>query len=279
MLVLHYTGMENSTAALKRLCRTGTDVSAHYVVLENGRIVQCVPETRRAWHAGHAFWAGETDINSCSIGIEIANPGHDYGYPDFPAPSDRGSDALCRSIFTRHRIPGRPRACPFRHLAGAQAAIRARSFPGAFCTDSGIGLWVKPAPIAPSGPLYRAWRHERGGGRGASAVGRATAMASAARAISTAPPMMRWRPSSVTSARSESRRRARRLDGRDRSRPCSRRRADAIALEYDAGIAQVLVAVDQVDLTHRDLPAVSLARPNDGRTSPTESAPRRGEIR
>ena len=84
MIVLHYTGMPDVEGALARLCTSGTDVSAHYVVLEDGRVVQCVQEAKRAWHAGIASWAGEEDINSCSIGIEIVNRGHDWGYPDFP---------------------------------------------------------------------------------------------------------------------------------------------------------------------------------------------------
>jgi N-acetylmuramoyl-L-alanine amidase len=153
MLVLHYTGMEDSTAAIRRLCRSGTDVSAHYVVLEDGRVVQCVAEARRAWHAGQAFWAGETDINSCSIGIEIANPGHDHGYPDFPSRQIAAVTALCRSILTRHRIP------PGRVLAHSDVSpTRKRDpgekFPWRVLHRSGIGLWVKPAPVTPNGPLY-----------------------------------------------------------------------------------------------------------------------------
>ena len=84
MILLQYTGMADAADALDRLCAPGSDVSAHYLVLEDGRVIQMVQESRRAWHAGTSFWASETDINSCSIGIEIANPGHDYGYPDFP---------------------------------------------------------------------------------------------------------------------------------------------------------------------------------------------------
>lgn len=75
MILLHYTGMPDAAEALERLCARGSEVSAHYFVFEDGRIVQLVQESRRAWHAGASFWAGETDINSCSIGIEIANPG------------------------------------------------------------------------------------------------------------------------------------------------------------------------------------------------------------
>ena len=82
MIVLHYTGMQDAESALELLRARGSNVSAHYFVFEDGRIVQMVPESRRAWHAGKSEWAGETDINSCSIGIEIANPGHDYGYPE-----------------------------------------------------------------------------------------------------------------------------------------------------------------------------------------------------
>src|SRR5580704_3112887 len=84
MILLHYTGMADTKAALELLRASDSQVSAHYFVFEDGRIIQMVQESRRAWHAGAASWAGETDINSCSIGIEIANPGHDHGYPDFP---------------------------------------------------------------------------------------------------------------------------------------------------------------------------------------------------
>src|SRR5689334_15714717 len=84
MLILHYTGMQDSEAALCRLCEKSSEVSAHYLVFEDGRIVQMVPENKRAWHAGVSSWEGESDINSRSIGIEICNPGHDFGYPGFP---------------------------------------------------------------------------------------------------------------------------------------------------------------------------------------------------
>ena len=85
MILLHYTGMQTGASALERLTTAASKVSAHYVVFEDGRIVQCVPEEKRAWHAGEASWAGETDVNSRSIGIEIVNPGHEFGYSDFRA--------------------------------------------------------------------------------------------------------------------------------------------------------------------------------------------------
>ena len=124
MIVLHYTGMQDADAALSLLTSRGSEVSAHYFVFEDGRIVQLVEESRRAWHAGAAFWAGETDINSCSIGIEIVNPGHAYGYPEFPARQIAAVTALCRSIFTRHTIRADTRAGAFGCRAVAQAGSR-----------------------------------------------------------------------------------------------------------------------------------------------------------
>jgi N-acetylmuramoyl-L-alanine amidase len=152
MLILHYTGMEDARIAISHLCIPVSEVSAHYVVLEDGHIVQCVPEAYRAWHAGQSSWQGETDINSRSIGIEIVNPGHDHGYPDFPRRQIAAVATLCRSIFTRHRIP------PDRVLAHSDVApTRKRDpgekFPWRSLYQSGIGIWVEPAPIVP-GPLH-----------------------------------------------------------------------------------------------------------------------------
>ena len=151
MIVLHYTGMPDAGAALERLCTPASQVSAHYFVFEDGRMVQMVPEKRRAWHAGLASWAGETDINSCSIGIEIANPGHEFGYPDFPKRQIAAVTALCRGILTRHAI------APERVLAHSDIApVRKKDpgerFPWQTLHESGVGHWVKAAPIA-DGPL------------------------------------------------------------------------------------------------------------------------------
>jgi len=152
MILLHYTGMADANAALALLTGSGSEVSAHYFVFEDGRIIQMVEEGRRAWHAGAAFWAGETDINSCSIGIEIANPGHDFGYPDFPMRQVAAVTALCRSIFTRHTIP------PMRVLAHSDVAPARKQdpgekFPWQTLHDSGVGHWVKPAPLTEEGSL------------------------------------------------------------------------------------------------------------------------------
>jgi len=152
MIVLHYTGMRDAGAALERLCAAGSEVSAHYFVFEDGRIIQLVPERRRAWHAGAAFWAGEDDVNSCSIGIEIANPGHEFGYPDFPKRQIAAVTTLCRSILTRNTIP------PVRVLGHSDVAPTRKQdpgekFPWRTLYDSGVGHWVKPAPFTEEGPL------------------------------------------------------------------------------------------------------------------------------
>jgi len=152
ILMLHYTGMMSADAALKRLCAPDSEVSCHYFITEEGRIIQCVPESRRAWHAGEGSWAGETDINSASIGIEIVNPGHDYGYPDFPRRQIAAVAALCRAILRRRNIK------PERVLAHSDTAPSRKQdpgekFPWRTLHQSGVGHWVKPAPIKP-GPSF-----------------------------------------------------------------------------------------------------------------------------
>ena len=105
-----------------------------------------VPESRRAWHAGSAFWAGESDINSCSIGIEIQNPGHEHGYPDFPPAQMQAIADLCRDIAQRCKIP------PERVLAHSDVAPGRKIDPGekfdwAFLGKHGVGRWIEPAPL------------------------------------------------------------------------------------------------------------------------------------
>jgi len=146
MLLLHYTGMDSAEAALDWLTREESGVSCHYLVDAEGRIAQMVPESERAWHAGQSLWQGETDINSCSIGIEIHNPGHDFDYPDFPDAEMRAVEALCRDILSRHAIP------PHRVLAHSDVAPGRKRDPGEKfdwqrLARAGIGLWVPPAPI------------------------------------------------------------------------------------------------------------------------------------
>lgn len=147
MVLLHYTGMPTGEAALERLTTAASRVSAHYVVFENGRIVQCVPEALRAWHAGVSFWAGETDINSRSIGIEIVNPGHEFGYRDFPLRQIAAVISLCKSIITRRGPISADRILAHSDVAPARKQDPGEKFPWELLNESNIGHWVRAAPL------------------------------------------------------------------------------------------------------------------------------------
>jgi N-acetylmuramoyl-L-alanine amidase len=153
MIVLHYTGISDNQAAVRLLCNPSSEVSAHYLVMQDGYIIQMVAEARRAWHAGMSTWAGDADVNSCSIGIEIANPGHDHGYPPFPKRQIAAVITLCRSIFTRHSIP-RDRVLAHSDVAPARKQDPGEKFPWKLLADSGVGLWVKPVPVVQGGPIF-----------------------------------------------------------------------------------------------------------------------------
>jgi N-acetylmuramoyl-L-alanine amidase len=155
MILLHYTGMPSGEAALKRLCSPDSKVSAHYVVFEDGRIVQCVPEERRAWHAGVSSWAGESDINSCSIGVEIVNPGHEFGYREFPLRQVAAVISLCKSIVTRRGPISPERILAHSDVAPSRKQDPGERFPWHLLSESGIGHWVRPAPLDLDGPAYR----------------------------------------------------------------------------------------------------------------------------
>jgi N-acetylmuramoyl-L-alanine amidase len=104
LLVLHYTGMPNGQQAIDWLCNPASRVSSHYAVEEDGRIFRLVAEEKRAWHAGVSFWRGETGLNNSSIGIEIVNPGHEWGYRKFPKVQMEAVISLCQDIVARHHI-------------------------------------------------------------------------------------------------------------------------------------------------------------------------------
>jgi N-acetylmuramoyl-L-alanine amidase len=150
MILLHYTGMPDAQEAVDRLCSADSQVSAHYVVFEDGHIVQCVPEARRAWHAGISSWAGATDINSASIGIEIANPGHDHGYPAFPTRQIAAVTALCRGIIARRTIPP-ARVLAHSDVAPARKQDPGEQFPWRTLHRSGVGHWVASSRIRGDG--------------------------------------------------------------------------------------------------------------------------------
>jgi N-acetylmuramoyl-L-alanine amidase len=148
ILLLHYTGMTTTVEAIDRLCDPAAKVSCHYVVEEDGNIVQLVPEARRAWHAGQSSWEGVGDVNSRSIGIEIANPGHDHGYPDFPEPQIAAVVALCRDLVERHRFRS-DRVLAHSDVAPLRKWDPGEKFPWERLHRAGVGAWVEPAPISP----------------------------------------------------------------------------------------------------------------------------------
>lgn len=140
ILVLHYTGMQSGKAALDRLCDPAASVSSHYLVEEYGTIFQLVDEDKRAWHAGRGQWQECDDVNSSSIGIEIVNPGHEFGYRPFPDIQIDAVIALCRDILTRHDIR------PDRIIAHSDMAPDRKEDPGELfpwdrLAANGIGLW------------------------------------------------------------------------------------------------------------------------------------------
>ena len=105
MVVLHYTGMPTAEEALERLTDAAAEVSAHYLIDEEGKVTRLVPEDKRAWHAGQAYWRGITDVNSASVGIELVNPGHEWGYRPFPQAQMEALIPLLADIVKRHKIP------------------------------------------------------------------------------------------------------------------------------------------------------------------------------
>jgi len=147
MLVLHYTGMKSAAAALARLCDPLAQVSAHYLVDEHGLVYRLVPEDRRAWHAGVGQWAGDTDVNSRSIGIELANPGHEHGYRDFSDAQIVALIDLARGILVRHPIPAH-RVLGHSDVAPARKTDPGERFPWARLAVEGIGLSPAVAAIA-----------------------------------------------------------------------------------------------------------------------------------
>lgn len=140
MLVIHYTGMSTAAAALARLCDPAAKVGAHYVIDEDGTVHALIDEAMRAWHAGEAFWRGETDINGRSIGIELINPGHEFGYRPFPEAQMAALIALAREIISRHPIPS-------ANVVGhSDVAPRRKTDPGELfdwprLAAAGIGRW------------------------------------------------------------------------------------------------------------------------------------------
>ncbi|MDP9196173.1 MAG: N-acetylmuramoyl-L-alanine amidase [Pseudomonadota bacterium] len=143
ILLVHYTGMKTGQAALDRLCDPAAQVSTHYVIDEDGTVYRLVDENRRAWHAGKGTWQGQDDINSRSVGIELVNPGHRYGYRPFPQIQVEAFRTLGREVMARHGIPpagvlGHSDIAPLRKEDPGEL------FPWEALSREGIGIWPDP---------------------------------------------------------------------------------------------------------------------------------------
>lgn len=150
MLVLHYTGMPDRDGALARLTDPASKVSAHYLIDEDGLVWRLVPEERRAWHAGISFWRGERGLNGRSVGIELVNPGHEWGYRPFPAAQMEALAELSLSIMGRHGI-ARARVLGHSDIAPSRKEDPGELFDWEGLARLGIGLWPDPASAPAAG--------------------------------------------------------------------------------------------------------------------------------
>ncbi len=145
MLILHYTGMRTAGAAIDRLRDPQAQVSSHYVVDEDGSVFRLVPEDRRAWHAGVSCWRGHSALNARSVGIEVVNPGHEFGYRDFPVLQLAAVCDLCLLILARHQIPAR-NVLGHSDVAPDRKEDPGERFDWRALAENGVGLWPFDAP-------------------------------------------------------------------------------------------------------------------------------------
>jgi len=142
ILIMHYTGMQTCEAAVTRLTDPAARVSSHYTVDEDGTVFRHVAEEMRAWHAGVSHWRGATDINSRSVGIEIVNPGHEFGYRAFPDVQIEAVIRLSKGIVSRHAIPAR-NVIGHSDIAPGRKTDPGELFPWKQFAEAGLGVWVE----------------------------------------------------------------------------------------------------------------------------------------
>ncbi|NQV54662.1 MAG: N-acetylmuramoyl-L-alanine amidase [Rhodospirillales bacterium] len=140
MLVLHYTGMKSAVEALSRMCDPAAEVSAHYLIDEDGAVYHLVEEGARAWHAGISMWQGRSDLNDRSIGIELQNPGHEFGYRDFPAAQMAALIQLSADIVSRNSIPA-GHVVGHSDIAPGRKMDPGERFDWQALAGGGVGMW------------------------------------------------------------------------------------------------------------------------------------------
>lgn len=145
LVVLHYTGMKTAAGALARLSDPASEVSAHYLVDVDGRVLRLVAEAMRAWHAGASCWGGVSDVNSHSIGIELVNPGHELGYPPFPEPQMAALETLLAEILFRYPIAPE-RVVGHACVAPARKRDPGEKFDWRRLARRGFSVWLDSEP-------------------------------------------------------------------------------------------------------------------------------------
>ncbi len=153
LMVLHYTGMPTGAEALARLCDPLSRVSAHYLIDEDGTVHALVDEAHRAWHAGVSYWHSIFDVNSASIGIEVVNPGHEFGYRPFPAVQIGALIDLAVKIRERHAI------APWGVVGHSDVAPARKTDPGELfpwreLAAASLGLWPRPGAQSDDGRAF-----------------------------------------------------------------------------------------------------------------------------
>ncbi len=145
-IVVHYTGMKDAPSAVARLCDPASKVGAHYIIDESGNTLPLIDESKRAWHAGESFWRGTRDMNSASIGIELVNPGHEFGYHPFPEVQIAAFIKLAHSIIARYALSARTALLAHSDIAPTRKQDPGELFPWQFLAQEGLGLWSAPTP-------------------------------------------------------------------------------------------------------------------------------------
>ena len=153
MLVIHYTGMTSAEGALARLIDPAAQVSAHYLIDEDGSVMRLVDETKRAWHAGVSMWRGKTGVNGRSIGIELVNPGHEFGYRPFPEAQMLALENLAAAILARHRAIVAANVVGHSDVAPTRKTDPGELFDWRRLAAKGIGVWPTPELVDPAAEI------------------------------------------------------------------------------------------------------------------------------
>ena len=145
IIVIHYTGMQSERESLNRLCNVKSKVGCHYLINKNGKIFRLVRDKNTAWHAGKSRWSKYRNLNECSIGIELVNKGHQFGYTSFTQKQILQLIILCKILIKKYKIPinniiGHSDIAPTRKIDPGE------KFPWKILSKHKIGIWFNLNP-------------------------------------------------------------------------------------------------------------------------------------